>query len=57
LAASQACVGEKISVTLTRWPSDASVLQARTPSLVNGTLMTMCSSMPARSRPSEIIPA
>ena len=32
-AASSACVGEKISVTLTRLPSDDSALQALTPSL------------------------
>ena len=50
-------MGEKISVTLTRWPSEASALHAFTPSLVNGTLTTMCSSMAARSRPSRIMPA
>ena len=44
-AASSACAAEKISVTLTRMPSDDSVLHAWTPALVNGTLTTMCSSI------------
>ncbi len=49
LAASRACVAEKISVTLTGMPSPDRVLHAFTPSRVNGTLTTMCSSMAARS--------
>ena len=50
-------MGEKISVTFTCLPSDASARQAFTPSFVNGTFTTMCSSMEARSRPSRIMPA
>src|SRR5262245_23684485 len=57
LAASSACVAEKISVTLTRRPSDDSAFVALTPSRVNGTLTTTCSSMRASSRPSAIMPA
>ncbi len=57
LAASNACVGEKTSVTLTRVPSPESVLHAFTPSFVNGTLTTMCSSIAASSRPSRSMPS
>ena len=56
LAAISACVAEKISVTLTRMPSPASALIALTPSRVNGTFTTTCSSIFASSRPSAIMP-
>ena len=56
-AASSACAAENTSVTFTLRPSRVSVLHARTPSLVNGTLTTMCSSIVARSRPSRIMPS
>ena len=56
LAASNACVAEKTSVTFTRMPSPESVFTAFTPSRVNGTLTTTCSSRPASSRPSAIMP-
>src|SRR5580765_2160959 len=46
-AARSACVGEKTSVTLTFLPSDESALHALTPSFVNGTFTTMCSSLAA----------
>ena len=57
LAASRAWAAEKTSVTLTRIPSSVSSRHARTPGLPNGTLTTMCGSMPASSRPSRTMPA
>ena len=57
LAASSACVGEKISVTLTRISSAASARHAFRPSLLNGTLMTTCWSIAASSRPSRTMPS
>ena len=57
LAAMSACVGENTSVTLTRSPSLDSVLQARTPAWVNGTLTTMCSLIAPMSRPSRTMPS
>ncbi len=57
LAAISACAAENTSVTLTRVPSSVSVLHARTPACVNGTLTTMCSEILRSSRPSRSMPS
>ena len=54
-AARIACAGEKQSVTLTLWPSDAKALQAVRPSQVKGTLIAMFGAILASFSPSVII--